>query len=333
VNDVRTVDQLERALRSGEPELLQPDRLTEIRTRGRRRQRGRLVAVVVGTAAVVVAATVGFAAVTGGPTDRTDDSPPIASKPHELSALAKRALAEIPGAVQVSSWQVVIPAPEDARATNGSEMDIPDDHVEFGPVDLGTRWYTGVTTFRQQDFPAWLYDGTSDYEQHVLGSPQDGYPVGSMDGGVIVDAGPMRLACVSPLREWGGDESDPCFPAMVSGPDGDLQYRWGMGTDDFLQPGSDLELFDTETYAGGTARTVWVGGADGTDVATVDLVATDGTTVSAHVETGTFVTGETIFWGTVDGQLAKAVTRDADGAVIEEHDVKPCSDPVDCEVR
>ncbi|HRI98301.1 MAG TPA: DUF3040 domain-containing protein, partial [Nocardioides sp.] len=71
MNDVRTVDQLERALRSGEPELLQPDRLTEIRTRGRRRQRGRLVAVVVGTAAVVVAATVGFAAVTGGPTDRT----------------------------------------------------------------------------------------------------------------------------------------------------------------------------------------------------------------------------------------------------------------------
>ena len=43
--------------------------------------------------------------------------------------------------------------------------------------------------------------------------------------------------------------------------------------------------------------------------------------------------GDTMFWGTVDGDLAMAVTRDADGTVLEEHVLKPCSTPVDCEVR
>ena len=40
-----------------------------------------------------------------------------------------------------------------------------------------------------------------------------------------------------------------------------------------------------------------------------------------------------MFWGPVAGDLAEAVTRDADGNVIEQHRVKSCSDPVDCEVR
>ena len=167
----------------------------------------------------------------------------------------------------------------------------------------------------------------------MLGDEQDGYPVGSTDIGVVVDAGPMRLACMRSLPQWGDTEATGCFPAMVSGEDGHLEYQWGMGTDDFLEPGKDLELFHTSTYTDGSPRTVWIGGTDGTDVATVDLVATDGTTVSAHVEAGTFVPGDTMFWGTVDGDLAKAVTRDAAGRVLEEHEVKPCSDPVECEVR
>jgi hypothetical protein len=106
-----------------------------------------------------------------------------------------------------------------------------------------------------------------------------------------------------------------------------------MGTDDFLQPGTGLELFQTDTYTSGSPGTVWIGGTDGTDVATVDLVTTDGETVAATVAPGTLVPGETMFWGVVEGELAKAVTRDAAGNVLEDHEVKPCSDPVDCEVR
>ena len=76
-----------------------------------------------------------------------------------------------------------------------------------------------------------------------------------------------------------------------------------------------------------------MGGTDGTDVASVDLVTTDGTHVEATVASGTLVPEETMFWGTVTGELAEAVTRDADGTVLERHQLAPCSAPVDCEVR
>ena len=62
---------------------------------------------------------------------------------------------------------------------------------------------------------------------------------------------------------------------------------------------------------------MWIGGTYGTDVASVDLVATDGTTVPATVASGTLVPGHTMFWGSVDGDLAMAVTRDAAGDVLE----------------
>jgi hypothetical protein len=78
---------------------------------------------------------------------------------------------------------------------------------------------------------------------------------------------------------------------------------------------------------------VWIGGTYGTDVASVDLVTTDGTTVSATVASGTLVPGNTMFWGTVDGELAQAVTRDVEGNVLEQHELKPCSGGVSCEVR
>jgi hypothetical protein len=326
VNGVRTVAELEQTLRTAEPEQLQPRVLSDIRSRGRRRRRGRMALVAATTAAAVVAVSLGVSALTGGAGERADDEPPVAHQPpKEMSALARRALAEIPGAVQVSSWQVVIPLPAGAGAGELGIEGVPRYDVKAGPVDVDARWYTGVTTFRPKGFPAWLHDGIADYEQHVLGD-EDGYPVGSTDIGVLVDGGPLRLACTS-------DDSHPCAPSMLSGGDGDLVYRWGMGTEDFLLPGSDMELFDTATYTTGSPRTVWIGGVDGADVASVDLVTTDGETLSATVAAGTFVPGDTIFWGTVDGELARVVTRDADGHVVEDHEVEPCSDPVDCEVR
>ena len=165
---------------------------------------------------------------------------------------------------------------------------MPDDLVDAGPIDIGTRHYTGVTAFGRRAFPAWLYDGVSDYEQNVLGSKEDGYPVGSTDIGVVVDGGPMRLACMRPLPEWGGEPAgDTCFPAMVGGADGHLVYEWGMGTDDFLQRGQGPRAVPHRRPTSTVRRgKVWIGGTDGTDVASVDLVATDGTTVSATVAPG-----------------------------------------------
>jgi hypothetical protein len=286
-------------------------------------------------AAVVVVASLGVVALTGDGPDRADDAQAAAQKPKEMSALAKRALAEIPGAQQVSSWQVLLPAPVGAESAVPEDQAVPADLVDAGPIDIGTRHYTGVTSFDRGSFPAWLYDGISDYEKHVLGSEEEGYPVGSTDIGVVVDDGPMRLACMRRLPEWDGEAygGDGCFPAMVGGPDGHLVYEWGMGTDDFLHEGKGLELFHTDTFSDGSPRTVWIGGTYGTDVASVDLVATDGTTVPATVASGTLVPGDTMFWGTVDGDLAMAVTRDASGNVLEKHVLEPCGSPVDCEVR
>ena len=329
MNDLRTVDELEQTLKTADAELLQPARLAEILSAGRRRRRTRLALVVSGTAAAVVAVSVGISALTGGAGERAADTPVAQQPPKQMSDLARRALAEIPGAVQVSSWQVLLPAPVGAK-TAFPEQRVPADHLEAGPIDIGTHSYTGVTAYRQNAFPAWLRDGVSDYE-HAQGD-ESGYPVGSTDMGIIVDGGPQRLGCMTSLEEW-GDPAEGCFPAMLSGADGDLSYDWGMGTDDFLHPGKDLELFHTATYVAGTAQTVWIGGTYGTDVASVDLVTTDGTTVSATVAAGTLVPGNTMFWGTVDGELAKAVTRDAEGHVLEDHVVKACATPVDCEVR
>jgi hypothetical protein len=336
VNDVRTIGELERTLKTTEPELLQPARLHEIRTQGRRRRRTRLAMVTAGTAAVIVTASLGVAALTGVGADRADDAQPASPKPpKEMSALAKRALAEIPGAQQVSSWQVVLPTPVGAQPGVPDEQSVPDDLIDAGPIDIGARHYTGVTAFDRGAFPAWLYDGVSDYEKHVLGSEEEGYPVGSTDIGVVVDDGQMRLACMRPLPEWGGDGkgTDSCFPAMLGGADGHLVYEWGMGTEDFLHEGKGLELFATDAFSDGSAGKVWIGGTYGTDVASVDLVATDGTTVPATVASGTLVPGNTMFWGSVDGDLSIAVTRDAAGKVLEKHMLKPCSTPVECEVR
>jgi hypothetical protein len=266
-----------------------------------------------------------------------DRAPVIGTEPKHLSPLAERALREIPGAVQLSDGQVLLPTPVDGGLEMGEEK-VPADYIEAGPVDIGARSYTGVTAFRPSSFPAWLYDGVQDIEMTELGSEEEGYPVGSTEMGIVVDAGPVDLACIRPLPQWTGDDgqsldSEACFPAMLGQHDGYRTYDWGMGTDDFLQEGEDLELFSTDVYSAGSPQTVWIGGTDGTDVATVTLVATDGTKVEATVAAGTLVPGETMFWGTVTGELAVAVTRDIDGEVLQRHEVEPCSDPVDCEVR
>lgn len=330
----RTIEQLERDLHDGRREVLDGPDLADIRIRGRSRRRVRLASYAGGVAAGIVAAGVLVGVVSDGDPEATDRAP-VATTPTELSPLAARALREIPGAVQVSPWQVVLPTPVDGRQQMGDER-VPAEYIEAGPVDIGARSYTGVTSFRPAAFPAWLWDGVEHIEKTELGSEDEGYPVGSTEMGIIVDAGPVDLACMRSLPQWsnGGEPAaDACSPAML-GQQGDHRtYDWGMGTEDFLQEGKDLELFSTDVFASDTARTVWIGGTDGTQVARVDLIAVDGTVVEATVASGDLVPGETMFWGTVDGDLATAVTYDAQGDVLEEHRVKACDTPVECEVR
>lgn len=55
--------------------------------------------------------------------------------------------------------------------------------------------------------------------------------------------------------------------------------------------------------------------------------------VEGVVEAGTWSTGDSIFWANVPGEVATVVAYDAAGEVIEDHLLKPCDSPVECEVR
>lgn len=316
-------------------DLGRPD-LAAIHRAGRGHRRRRRVAALSGSVAMVAA--LGLTWVGGQELlEGAEPSTPVATAtPEERRALAElrqRALEEIPGARKVSPGQVVIPADEAPRW----EQRIEDDRIAAGPVPLPAHTYTGVTVYPRKAFAPWLHDGVEHYEQNVLGDPETGYPVGSTDVGILVDFGTAELACLA--TDPGGltnGENLPggdCYPAVLARV-GDTAYlKWSMGTDRFLERGAPIELFTSDDYSTGEPATLWIGGRDGTDVARVDFVTTDGRTVPGDVEAGTLVPGDSMFWARVPGELATVVAYDADGTVLEEHPVRPCSGGVDCEVR
>ncbi|MXG90804.1 DUF3040 domain-containing protein [Nocardioides flavescens] len=332
MSETRSVEELEQALRPDHPDRLTAVRLAAIRSQGRRRRRARLSAYGVGAATALLVAGVVTTQVTDPTGSGAEDRASYADEvrgPAELLPLAARALAEVPGARQVSAGQVVLPRPADAV---DPMADVVADRFVDAAVDLGAHGYTGVTSFDTGAFPQWLSSGVQAWERAQ--GDESSWPVGSTDNGILVDVGELQLACVRPFHEgFSGEGADRCSPAVLEERDGVRTFGWGMGTDDFLAAGSDLELFDAPDYSTGSPRMLWIGGRDGTDAARVELVATDGSRTEATVAAGTVVPGDTMFWGPVTGELAEAVVYDADGDVVERHEVRPCDDPVDCEVR
>lgn len=315
----RTIDQLERELQHDDGDSLDHARLAAIRAAGMRRRHLDAAGVGVVVLAVTVTAGLVLSAVLGGGPGRATDPQP-AGPPHDrLSELAERTLAVIPGAQQVSDWQVVISPPDEAVRDWSDEAD-----VVGVPLDTGAQYYAGVTSFSPRGFPAWLYDGVAHIERTDLADPDGSYPVGSAEVGILVDAGAAYLGCVGTERA--------CYPALLTRDGSGWAYEWGMGTDDFLRPGSAMEVFLSDDYSTGAPGQLVLAGLPGSDVARVDLVTTDGTTVPGHVDHD-LVPDASMMWGTIVGDLAAVVAYDADGAVIEDHVLKPCSDPVDCEVR
>lgn len=317
----RTLQELEHALHSGDRETLEPPDLDAIRAAGLRRRRLASAGLGAGVLASTLAVGLVLSAALGGGGGRAADDLPVAAQPQTPSPLAERALAEVPGAERVSDWQVVLPEPA------GSEPTMPDHDMGVAgtPVDTGARYYRGVTAYRPGAFPDWLHRGVARIERTELASPDGSHPVGSVEMGILVDGGPAYLGCV-------GSSGD-CHPALLTRTPAGWGYEWGMGTDDFLRPGSDMEVFLSDDYSAGAPGQLVLAGLPGTEVARVDLVTTDGTTVPGHVESGSLVPGASMMWGTVVGELAAVVAYDAAGEVIEDHRLKPCSDPVDCEVR
>ena len=298
MNEVRTVAELEQTLKTIEPEVLQPDALAAIRTRGGRRRRARAAGVVAGAVAAVAFASIGLVAVTGGAGPRASDLQAAKQptwSPTTLSSLGRRVLSEIPSAVQVSDEQVVIPEPPGAKNVL-TGVDVEDGSIDGARVDVGVHSYHAVTSFAPGAFPAWLYDAVSQYGA-------DDHEAGAIAEGVLVDAGSMELACVRA----------PYSASLASGPDGTVlsgtgsapppasectpmligraNNTWTVGrtmwTDGFLEQGQGLQMFSADTYTSGAKDTVWIGGTYGTEVSSVELVGADGSTVPATVESGT----------------------------------------------
>lgn len=330
-----SIDDLERRL--ADPtrrDLLGAPDLDRIHRLGTRRRRVRRAALALATATAVAAlAGVGV----GIDTLRSDDGngrdlPPAGRSaeptPTELSPLAKRVLREVPGAVKVSDWQVVIPGPGTPPRW---EQEMTDARFVAGPVPVGGDTYTGVTAYGRGQFPGWLYDEVERIEREELGDA-GGHPVGSTEMGILVESGEAQLACLS----WSGGEShdgSACSPSLVSTVGGTTYLRWGMGTDDFLSPGADMEVFLSDDYSRGVHGTIAIAGLDGTDVASADFVNTAGEVVRGVVESGSLAEGDSLFFANVPGELARVIAYDAAGDVIEDHELGPCDNPVDCEVR
>lgn len=326
----RSVTELEQLLTGTGPSGPGPD-LDLIRRRGRGRRRLRQVSAagsaLVGATLVAVVAV----AVTGGTEQAADPAvspttPPAG--PAGLSDLARRALAEIPGARQVSPTMVSIPASGRRSFDAGLGAQIHGEAVAL-PEDA----YAGVTTYKRKDVPAWLYDGTEAVER-AQDDEDTGYPVGTTDlTGIGVDLGPQYLGCVTTEGSDDLPAGETCYPAVVTRQGDTWNYEWGMGTDQFLEPGAPMEVFSTRAFVDGVDGTLGIAGLDGTEVARAVFVGTDGTRVEGTVLADTLVPGESMFFGEVPGTLARVIAYDAAGAVIEDHPLRECKDPVDCEVR
>ena len=320
-----TIEQLENALHQPGP-VGSPD-LHAIRRAGTRRRRTRRTGVAAGT-------VLGLTALTGLglPFLHHHDVPPanlpLATvtphplDPSTLSPLARKVLKEVPGAEQVSDDVVLIPS--HGAMPSGSD---PGTKVER-PTALPGRAMTGVTSFDRQDMPSWLYDEIHNREKAAAG-PDGSYSMGSLVEGVGVDQGSPAIGCAS-NPEW---STLGCGVSYLFRTGAGWERAWGMGTDSFLDPGHGMQLFSDPQYEQGRPATLWIGGRDGTDIASVDFVLADHTRVPATISSGTISPGDTLFWALVPGELTDVVARDADGNVVEDHQVKSCSDPVDCEVR
>lgn len=325
MTDHMTIDRFESALRDQEPELLDIDSLTAIRQDGaRRRTRRRTLSGLATVAgAVVVAAALGVAGLGDGGAPTRAEDPDTAGHPTELSPLQERILREIPGARQTSEWQVELPDPGVPQ-----EMETPltgQFAVVGDPIPTGAATETGITSYPRSAFPRWLFDEIDRIEREELGDG-DSRPVGSTLMGIEVASGQAELACVS-------FEGGECGPALVRRSGGELFYEWGFGTDDFLKPGTGMEVF-APTFEPGAhdAPELVIAGLPGAGVTRVEFVNTLGEVTEGRV-THALVDDASILWAEVPGALQRVVAYDANGDVVDDHRLRDCSGGSDCEVR
>lgn len=283
-----------------------PD-LEAIRRAGRRRRRGRRAAEGAAVLVTVLALAGVWAAL--GPGGRGVTTVPASSPDHavtSISAYERRVLAEVPTAYEVDGT-VVLPD----RAEPGLGTSLPPG-VRLGDarVPLGQHGSVG---------PGYLMTST---EPKAF---QENAPAGSQ---VVVDPGELWLGCLT-RRDVAA-----CEPAvMVRDTAGGWRFLHGFGTERFLQPGAPMELFLDDDFGGRTWHQSLLGGLAGTSIDRVVVTLVDGDQVEATVDAGRTRAGATLFWARLPGAAAEVTAYAEDGRLVALKAVRPCKDPVDCEVR
>jgi hypothetical protein len=148
---------------------------------------------------------------------------------------------------------------------------------------------------------------------------------------VVVDAGPVWLGCQGKKHAPAGAVCHPVVLAKAT--DGSFYYLYGLGTEHFLQPGADMELFSDDDFSDHSWSGTLIGGFHGTSTARVLVDLTNGSQVEADFSAGELSPGNTLFWARVPSQIARVRVFDRAGKLIAEHALRSCNDPVDCEVR
>jgi hypothetical protein len=228
-----------------------------------------------------------------------------------LTAYEKEVLAAVPGAY-AADGTVVVPGPIDPGSEQNQRID--DGDLAGPPVPLGFHGYTDPGYLASTvTYPAIV-------ERRQMRDDRTG-----MD--VVADNGPVSLGCLA-------HAGDACSPAvLVGGAATGWFYLYGLGTDRWLEPGAEMEVFLDESYPRGGARHSVIGGLDGADTSRVELTLVDGARAEATVDAGELSQGDTLFWAETTAEVARVTAYDAAGDVIDVHEVRACTDPVDCEVR
>jgi hypothetical protein len=296
------IDQLTRAMQAGEQVSngTVPD-LDSLRTGGRRLRRNRRL--LAGAVAALVAGVVAAGVLaTSARLDRAEE-PVGPDHGPALSTYEKRVLRELPGSYAVGGT-IIVPGPIDPDHVQNLAYEVSGFTGRLAPLGWhGLSSFPVYSTVRYPDFM-------------LRPAPEDTQ--------LYVDVGPLRIGCLQ--------RSAPhCDLVLVVGErhSGWLSFET-LGTDEFLTPGSEMELFPGGTFDGRVHRPTVIGGFRGTRATEVELTLKDGTRVPATVDSGRVSPGDTIFWARTESPPVRATAYDAAGALVEDHKVTPCDDPVDC---
>ncbi len=290
-----------------------PD-LDAVRSQGRAIRRRRRTAVGAGVAGLGVAASALVAlTVDGGPAGRraVPRGRRARRRTRPSPAGSSTRWTPCPGSYAVAGT-VVVPGPLDT-ADDVANMRFARGRLAGDPVALGWHGYTDpgyvASTVTYPDI----------IERRQMLDDREGKDV-------VADNGPVSLGCLS-------EGTGPCSPAVLVPGDGeDWFYLYGLGTDDFLAPGSDMELFIDDLYGRSGATSSIIGGFDGV-ARRIELTLVDGTVQAASIDAGVMSAGDTLFWAETPVEVARVTAYDSDGEVVEERSVRDCDGGVDCEVR